>query len=152
MQAPWAAAGPLGDSRFAGLSSSDGSDARSSPAHSILLRPGAVPALSSRDLLVRMAALGKGVPFLYLPKPQHVLILSGEKLPADGTVLEGWGSLDESMLSGEPLPVEKVAGSHVSAGTLNSSGSFIMRVGGTGGESQRVRQGFLLDLADHSFE
>ena len=65
----------------------------------------------------------------------RVRILPGEKLPADGVVLEGWSSLDESMLTGEPLPVEKSAGSRVSAGTLNTSGSFIMSVGRTGAET-----------------
>ena len=69
----------------------------------------------------------------------RVRILPGEKLPADGEVLEGWSSLDESMLSGEPLPVEKSAGSPVSAGTLNTSGSFIMRVTRIGAETALSR-------------
>jgi len=69
----------------------------------------------------------------------RVRMLPGEKLPADGEVLEGWSSLDESMLSGEPLPVEKSAGSPVSAGTLNTSGSFIMRVTRTGAETALSR-------------
>jgi Cu+-exporting ATPase len=69
----------------------------------------------------------------------RVRILPGEKLPADGEVLEGWSSLDESMLSGEPLPVEKSAGSPVSAGTLNTSGSFIMCVTRTGAETALSR-------------
>ena len=69
----------------------------------------------------------------------RVRILPGEKLPADGEVLEGWSSLDESMLSGEPLPVEKSAGSPVSAGTLNTSGSFIMSVTRTGAETALSR-------------
>ena len=89
--------------------------------------------LTPATALLVEAAGERPVPVSELRIGDRVRILSGEKLPADGTVLEGWGSLDESMLSGEPLPVEKVAGSHVSAGTLNSSGSFIMRVGGTGG-------------------
>jgi len=57
-----------------------------------------------------------------------VRILPGGKIPADGTVAEGWSSVDESMLSGEPLPVEKQAGSPASAGTLNRQGSFLLRV------------------------
>ena len=78
------------------------------------------------DRSVRVADLRVG---------DRVRILPGEKLPADGEVLDGWSSLDESMLSGEPLPVEKSAGSTVSAGTLNTSGSFIMRVVRTGAET-----------------
>lgn len=51
-----------------------------------------------------------------------VRVLPGERIPVDGTVADGYGSVDESMLTGEPLPVEKTAGSAVSAGTLNSGG------------------------------
>jgi Cu+-exporting ATPase len=57
-----------------------------------------------------------------------VRILPGGKIPADGIVIEGWSAIDESMLSGEPHPVEKQSGSYVSAGTLNRQGSFILRV------------------------
>ena len=61
-----------------------------------------------------------------------VRILPGGKIPADGTISEGWSSVDESMLTGEPLPVEKQAGSRVSAGTLNRQGSFLMKVDSSG--------------------
>jgi Cu+-exporting ATPase len=51
----------------------------------------------------------------------------GESVPVDGVVLDGRSAVDESMLTGEPLAVEKAAGSPVSAGTLNGPGSFTMR-------------------------
>ncbi|HEX6549509.1 MAG TPA: heavy metal translocating P-type ATPase, partial [Gammaproteobacteria bacterium] len=51
----------------------------------------------------------------------------GGKIPVDGVLLEGRSQVDESMLTGEPLPVEKSAGDSVTAGTLNGTGSFIMR-------------------------
>lgn len=51
----------------------------------------------------------------------------GQKVPVDGVVTEGASSVDESMLTGEALPVEKQTGSKVSGGTLNSTGSFIMK-------------------------
>ena len=51
----------------------------------------------------------------------------GEKVPVDGTVLEGRSALDESMVTGESMPVTKEAGARVIAGTLNQSGSFVMR-------------------------
>jgi Cu+-exporting ATPase len=56
----------------------------------------------------------------------------GDKVPIDGTVLEGRSAVDESMLTGEPLPVEKQAGDSVTGGTLNGSGSFDMTVERTG--------------------
>jgi P-type Cu+ transporter len=59
----------------------------------------------------------------------------GDKVPIDGTVTEGRSSVDESMLTGEPLPVEKVAGHRVTGGTLNGTGSFDMRVDRTGAET-----------------
>ena len=59
-------------------------------------------------------------------------ILPGEKIPADGTITEGWSSVDESKLTGEPLPEEKQTGSRVSAGTLNRQGSFLFRVDSAG--------------------
>jgi Cu+-exporting ATPase len=51
----------------------------------------------------------------------------GEKIPVDGAVTEGASAVDESMISGEPIPVEKTPGSRVVGGTINGSGSFIMR-------------------------
>jgi Cu+-exporting ATPase len=51
----------------------------------------------------------------------------GEKVPVDGVVLEGRSSLDESMVTGESMPVTKEAGARVIGGTLNVSGSFVMR-------------------------
>jgi Cu+-exporting ATPase len=51
----------------------------------------------------------------------------GEKVPVDGTILEGRSSLDESLVTGESMPVTKEAGARVIAGTLNQSGGFVMR-------------------------
>ena len=51
----------------------------------------------------------------------------GEKTPVDGIILEGYSSVDESMISGEPIPVEKTAGDRVIGGTINGTGGFVMR-------------------------
>jgi Cu+-exporting ATPase len=59
----------------------------------------------------------------------------GEKVPVDGLVIEGRTSVDESMVTGEPLPVEKEPGSKVTGATLNGSGSFVMRAERVGAES-----------------
>ena len=50
----------------------------------------------------------------------------GDKIPVDGTIAEGEGSVDESMVSGEPIPVDKIKGDNVSSGTINGTKSFIM--------------------------
>jgi len=59
----------------------------------------------------------------------------GEKVPVDGTVLEGHSSVDESMISGEPIPVEKDKGSKVTAGTVNGTGGFVMRAEHVGADT-----------------
>ncbi|MCS6833930.1 MAG: heavy metal translocating P-type ATPase, partial [Flammeovirgaceae bacterium] len=56
-----------------------------------------------------------------------VVVRAGEKIPTDGTVIDGRSFVDESMLTGEPIPVEKIQGSKVFAGTLNQQGSFRMK-------------------------
>jgi Cu+-exporting ATPase len=75
----------------------------------------------------------------------------GEKVPVDGSVVEGQSSVDESMVTGEPIPVEKGAGERVTGGTVNGNGSFVMRAERVGkdallaqivrmvGEAQRSR-------------
>ena len=59
----------------------------------------------------------------------------GETVPTDGVVLEGASAVDESMVTGEPLPVEKSAGATVSGGTMNATGSFVMRAERVGAET-----------------
>jgi Cu+-exporting ATPase len=59
----------------------------------------------------------------------------GEKVPVDGVVLDGDSSVDESMVTGEPLPIEKSAGSQVTGGTVNATGSFRMRAERVGSET-----------------
>ncbi|MFB9951370.1 heavy metal translocating P-type ATPase [Rhizobium puerariae] len=56
-----------------------------------------------------------------------VVIRPGERVPVDGTVIDGSSNVDESMISGEPLPVEKAAGATVIGGTINKTGSFRFR-------------------------
>jgi Cu+-exporting ATPase len=67
------------------------------------------------------------VPLDAVTPGDRLRVRPGEKVPVDGVVLEGSSAIDESMLSGEPIPVEKSAGAKVSAGTVNGAGSFILR-------------------------
>ncbi len=59
----------------------------------------------------------------------------GDKIPVDGVVQDGRSTVDESMLTGEPVPVEKTAGERVSGATLNQSGSFVMRAERVGSDT-----------------
>ena len=59
----------------------------------------------------------------------------GEKIPVDGVVVEGRSAVDESMVTGEPIPVEKAAGSKVIGGTVNATGGFLMRAERVGAET-----------------
>ena len=63
----------------------------------------------------------------------------GEKVPVDGQIIEGRSSLDESMVTGESMPVSKGAGAKVIGGTLNASGSFVMRAEKIGSETVLAR-------------
>lgn len=67
------------------------------------------------------------VPLEQVEPGDRLRVRPGEKVPVDGTVLEGTSSVDESMLTGEPIPVEKAEGSHVAAGTVNGTGGLVMR-------------------------
>jgi Cu+-exporting ATPase len=67
----------------------------------------------------------------------------GEKVPVDGSVIEGKSTVDESMITGEPIPVEKAAGDRVVGGTINGTGAFVMRAERVGADtllSQIVRR------------
>ncbi|QQS46242.1 MAG: cadmium-translocating P-type ATPase [Acidobacteriota bacterium] len=59
----------------------------------------------------------------------------GEKVPVDGILTEGTSSVDESMVTGEPIPLEKTAGSSVTGGTVNGTGSFVMRAERVGSDT-----------------
>jgi P-type Cu+ transporter len=70
-----------------------------------------------------------------LQSGDHVRVRPGEKIPVDGTITDGASSVDESMLTGESIPVEKAAGDKVIGATVNQTGSFVVRVEKTGSET-----------------
>ena len=68
-------------------------------------------------------------------KGDRLRVRPGEKVPVDGEVLDGHSSIDESMVTGEPIPVEKGAGDKLIGGTLNGTGGFVMRAERVGAET-----------------
>jgi P-type Cu+ transporter len=62
-------------------------------------------------------------------------VVPGDKVPVDGVVVEGHSSVEESMITGEPLPVEKTVGDKVTGGTVNGTGSFVMRAERVGSDT-----------------
>ena len=92
--------------------------------------------------IIRDAGREEDIPLDQVVVGDKLRVRPGEKIPVDGTVLEGTSNVDESMVTGEPLPVEKAAAAKVTGGTVNSTGSFIMRAERVGADtllSQIVR-------------
>lgn len=85
----------------------------------------------------RIVADGKEeeIPISSLKTGNVVSVRPGEKIPVDGILKQGASSVDESMLSGEPIPVEKTTGDRVLAGTINQKGAFTMEATGVGNET-----------------
>src|SRR5262249_5258335 len=74
-----------------------------------------------------------------------VLVRPGEAIPADGDLAEGTGLVDESMLTGEPLPQEKGPGDGLTGGTVNGPAPLVLRVTGVG---EQTVLGQIMDLVD----
>ncbi|MCA8931823.1 MAG: heavy metal translocating P-type ATPase [Rhodospirillaceae bacterium] len=90
------------------------------------------------------------VPIDQIGAGDRVRVRPGETVPLDGTVQDGGASIDESMLTGEPMPVDKAAGDGVTGGTLVRSGSFIMQVERVGGDTTLARIVKLVSEAQRS--
>lgn len=78
---------------------------------------------------------GMEIPIAHVKIGNTLLVKPGDKIPVDGQVLEGSSFVDESMISGEPIPVEKKYGDNVFAGTVNQKGSFKIKSLKVGGET-----------------
>ena len=84
----------------------------------------------------RVAADGDHeVPLVLVKVGDRLRVVPGDKVPVDGVVLEGHSSVEESMISGEPVPVEKTIGDTVTGGTVNGPGSFVMRAERVGSDT-----------------
>ncbi|HEY0859181.1 MAG TPA: copper-translocating P-type ATPase [Albitalea sp.] len=66
---------------------------------------------------------------------ERLRVRPGEKVPVDGELVEGKGTVDESMVTGEPMPVAKATGAKVTAGTMNQTGGFVMRAEKVGADT-----------------
>ncbi len=75
------------------------------------------------------------VPLDQVQVGDRLRVRPGEKVPVDGIVLEGHSSVDESMVSGEPIPVEKDANAKITGGTVNGTGAFVMRAERVGSDT-----------------
>jgi P-type Cu+ transporter len=85
----------------------------------------------------RIAADGseKDTPLNEVQPADRLRVRPGERIPVDGAILEGASAVDESMVTGEPMPVDKSVGDKVIGGTLNASGSFVMQAERVGSET-----------------
>jgi Cu+-exporting ATPase len=84
---------------------------------------------------IRADGTDEDVPLESLVIGNHIRVRPGEKIPVDGRIVEGRSTVDESMLTGEPLPVEKQAGDKVVGATLNQTGSLVIVAERVGAES-----------------
>ena len=75
------------------------------------------------------------VPLEEVKAGDHLRVRPGDKVPVDGVVLEGRSSVDESMISGEPVPVEKSSGDALTGATINGTGSFVMEARRVGADT-----------------
>lgn len=75
------------------------------------------------------------IPLAQVRPGDMLRVAPGAKVPVDGVVAEGHSSVEESMITGEPIPVEKSAGDKVTGGTVNGSGSFVMRAERVGSDT-----------------
>ena len=92
----------------------------------------------------------KDIPLEQVKPGDRLRVRPGEKVPVDGVVLEGRSSIDESMITGESIPVEKSPNSKVIGATINATGSFIMRAERVGSETLLARIVQLVGQAQRS--
>jgi copper-(or silver)-translocating P-type ATPase len=85
--------------------------------------------------IVRDDGAEEDIPLEHVQPGDRLRIRPGEKVPVDGTVLEGLSHVDESMVTGEPIPVEKEAGAKVIGATVNGTGSLVMRAEKVGADT-----------------
>jgi Cu+-exporting ATPase len=106
--------------------------ARSSTSQAIKALLGMAPKTARR---VSADGAEEDIPLTQVHVGDHLRIRPGEKVPVDGVILEGKTSIDESLISGEPIPATKVEGSNVVGGSVNQNGTFIMEAQKVGSQT-----------------
>ncbi|MGA3180808.1 MAG: heavy metal translocating P-type ATPase [Verrucomicrobiota bacterium] len=94
---------------------------------------------AAKSARVARRGVEEEIPVAEVRKGDVLRVRPGEKIPVDGILLEGESSVDESMITGEAMPVEKRAGDFVTGATLNQAGSFLMRAERVGRETLLAR-------------
>ncbi len=97
---------------------------------------GLVPKTARR---IRPGAGEEDVPLELVQIGDRLLVRPGEKVPVDGRIVEGSSAVDEAMITGEPIPVEKAAGAQVTGGTINGAGAFVMQAERVGSDTLLAR-------------
>jgi len=100
--------------------------------------------------LVTADGTEKDVPLDQVKRGDRLRVRPGERVPVDGIIREGASALDESMVTGEPMPVEKIVTDSVTGGTLNTSGSFVMEAQRVGSETMLAQIVKLVSEAQRS--
>jgi Cu+-exporting ATPase len=106
--------------------------ARSRTGHAIKALLGLAPKTAR---LIRTDGTEIDLPLDHVTPGDRLRVRPGEKIPVDGVVLDGASSVDESMISGEPIPVEKVEGARVVGGTVNGTGTLVVQAERVGSET-----------------
>ncbi len=100
--------------------------------------------------LVRSDGTEIDVPIEHIQAGDMLRVRPGEKVPVDGTVTDGESSVDESLMTGEPIPVEKSAGARVIGGAVNGTGTFVMRAERVGSETLLAQIVRMVSVAQRS--
>ena len=95
--------------------------------------------LQAKTALVIRDGVEMEIPIEQVVHGELIIVKPAGKIPVDGVLVEGSSHVDESMISGEPMPVKKIAGDTVVSGTLNTSGSFTFRATKVGSETMLAR-------------
>ncbi len=88
---------------------------------------------------IQMDGTEADVPIEHVHVGDRLRVRPGERIPVDGVIQTGTSSVDESMISGEPIPAEKTVGSRVTGGTVNGTGAFVMTADRVGAETLLAR-------------